>query len=357
MKGQNIPAVIICLFHVSATLWGFTEQVVTGLFSKDCILPCHFPAGHNEVIHWKKENKYVHSYYQQKDQLKEQDPHYRLRTHLFHESIPSGNASLKLSNLSMTDEGPYTCYVGTAQDGTEVEVLLRVKAPSSYALEYQKTNTERRLKCYAFLTYPAPTISWVQGNISIQGTDQEETRNGVLYSLRSDKDIVNTTDTYYCHIHLDHEVWAAEWKMQDHLPKVEGESTIIPCDYGGRREHHNSDAASTDGFSVVWTLHRNAVTSVLASFNGTFHSHQPRVQVNESDFSLRLDHLTAGDSGEYLCNISTPLYTKLAVTTLRIENSGNTGKIVLGVFGAVAIAVAIAVVLCCFKKKRKRGII
>ncbi|NXQ03503.1 HHLA2 protein, partial [Vidua macroura] len=287
------------------------EQEVTGLFSKDCILPCHFPAGHDEVIHWKKENKYVHSYYQQKDQLKEQDPHYRLRTHLFHESIPSGNASLKLSNLSMTDEGPYTCYVGTAQDGTEVEVLLRVKAPSSYALEYQKTNTERRLKCYAFLTYPAPTISWVQGNISIQETDQEETRNGILYSLRSDKDIITFTVFFK-------KSAESSLSVSDHLPKVEGESTIISCDYGGRREHHNSDAASTDGFSVVWTLHRNAVTSVLASFNGTFHSHQPRVQVNESDFSLRLDHLTAGDSGEYLCNISTPLYTKLAVTTLRI---------------------------------------
>ncbi|NXQ75865.1 HHLA2 protein, partial [Quiscalus mexicanus] len=284
------------------------QEEVTGLFSKDCILPCRFPPGHDEVIHWKKENKNVHSYYLQKDQLGEQDPHYRLRTHLFHENIPSGNASLKLSNLTMTDEGSYTCYVGTAQDQTEVGVQLHVKAPSSYALEYQKTNTERRLKCYAFLTYPAPTISWVQGNISIQETDWEETRNGVLYSLRSDKDIINVTDTYYLFSKKSAE---SSLSVSDHLPKVEGESTVIPCEHG-------LDTASTDSFSLVWTLHRNAVTSVLASFNGTSHSHQPRVQVNESDFSLRLDHLTASDSGEYLCNISTPLYTKLAVTTLHV---------------------------------------
>lgn len=50
--------------------------------------------------------------------------------------------------------------------------------------------------------------------MSIRETDREETRNGVLSSLRSDKDIINVTDTYYCHIHLDHEVWASEWKMQ-----------------------------------------------------------------------------------------------------------------------------------------------
>ncbi|KAL2311500.1 hypothetical protein Nmel_003221, partial [Mimus melanotis] len=312
-RGRNI--LVDCIKFINLYLWalGFTEQVeVTGLFSKDCTLPCHFPPGHDEVIHWSKENKIVHSYYQQKDQLEKQDPHYRGRTHLFHENIPNGNASLKLSDLTMTDEGSYTCYVGTAQDRTEVEVLLQVQAPSSYALEYQKTNTERRLKCYAFLTYRAPNISWEQGNVSVQETYREETRNGVLYSLRSDKDIINMTDAYKCHIHFHHEVWTAEWKMmQDHLCEVEGGRTIIPCEHG-------NDTASTDGFSVVWTLHKNGVTSVLASFNGTPHSHQPRVQIDKTNFSLMLDHLTADDSGEYLCNISTPLYTKLTASTLHV---------------------------------------
>ncbi|NXD91857.1 HHLA2 protein, partial [Chaetorhynchus papuensis] len=284
------------------------QEEVIGLFSKDCILPCRFPPGHDEVIHWSKENKKVHSYYQQKDQLEGQDPHYRLRTHLFHENIHSGNASLKLSNLIMSDEGSYTCYVGTAQDGTEVEVLLHVRAPSSYALEYQKTNTERRLKCYAFHTYPAPNISWVQGNISIQETDRDETRNGVLYSLRSDQDIINVADTYYL---FSKQTAESSLSVSDHLFSVEGGSTVIPCEHG-------NGIASTDGFSVVWTLHRNAVTSVLASFNGTSHSHQPRVRLHKSDFSLMLDDLTADDSGEYLCNISTPLYTKLTVRTLHV---------------------------------------
>ncbi|NXD54265.1 HHLA2 protein, partial [Corvus moneduloides] len=283
------------------------QEEVTGLFSKDCILPCRFPPGHDEVIHWSKENKNVHSYYQQKDQLEEQDPHYRLRTHLFHENIPSGNASLKLSNLTMTDEGSYTCYVGTVQDGTEVEVLLRVRAPSSYALEYQKTNTERRLKCYVFLTYPAPNISWIKGNISIQETDREETRNGVLYSLRIRKCL------NYLHSIFQKKLQSS-LSVSDHLFNVEGGSTVIPC------EHRNDTASSgfDSGFSVVWTLHRNAASSVLASFNGTSHSPQPRVRVHENDFSLMLDDLTADDSGEYLCNISTPFYTKLTVRTLHV---------------------------------------
>ncbi|NXJ61494.1 HHLA2 protein, partial [Rostratula benghalensis] len=287
------------------------QETVTGLFSKDCILPCLFPYGNDEVIYWKKGVKNVHSYYYQRDQLERQDPDYRHRTHLFHENIPGGNASLKLSNLTLTDEGLYSCYVGTQQTKTEVEVMLHVRVSSYYALEYQTTDTKRVLKCHAFHTYPAPRISWVQGNTSIQETDREEARDGVLYSLRSDLSIANTADTYYCHIHLPYEEWVLQLSISDQLSNVEGNSTAIPCEY-------NSNIENTEGFSVVWTFNRNAVSSVLASFNGTSHSYQPRVQINQNNFSLILHDLTPNDSGEYLCNISTPRYAKLTVRTLQV---------------------------------------
>ncbi|NXJ98277.1 HHLA2 protein, partial [Corythaixoides concolor] len=283
------------------------QETVIGLFSKDGILPCHFPPGYDEVIYWRKGNKNVHGYYYQRDHLEMQDPDYRNRTHLFHENIPSGNASLKLTNLTLTDAGSYNCYVGTQETKTEIEVTLHIRVSSYYALEYQKTDTERVLKCHAFLTYPAPNISWVQGNTSIPATGQEETRDGVLYSVRSDQNITNKTDPYYCRIRLPHE----ELSVSGQLSNTEGSSIAIPCEY-------NTTTANTKGFSVVWTLNRKAVISALASFNGTSHSYQPRVQINENDFSLMLYDLTANDSGEYLCNISTPHYTKLTVRTLQV---------------------------------------
>ncbi|NXA26573.1 HHLA2 protein, partial [Ibidorhyncha struthersii] len=284
------------------------QETVTGLFSKDCILPCPFPPGDDEVIYWKKGDKIVHSYYYQKDHLENQDPDYRHRTHLFHENIPGGNASLKLCNLTLTDEGTYSCYVGTQQNKTEVEVTLSIRVSSFYALEYQKRETRRMLKCYAFLTYLVPCISWVQGNTSIRETHQEEAWDGVLYSLRSDQDKMSNNLHSIFPPKLQRDL---QLSVSEQLSNVEGSSITIPCEY-------SNNTANTEGFSVVWTLNRNAVISLLASFNGTSHSYQPRVQINEYDFSLVVHDLTANDSGEYLCNISMPHYTKLTVRTLQV---------------------------------------
>ncbi|NXN08340.1 HHLA2 protein, partial [Indicator maculatus] len=278
------------------------QKTIVGQFSKDCILPCSFPPGHDEVIHWETGKKYVHSYYNQSDHLEQQDPDYKNRTHLFHQNIHNGNASLKLSNLTVTDEGLYKCYVGTLEAKRQVEVMLRVRVYSYYALEYQKPGTGRMLMCHAFLTYPEPHISWLRGNTSIQETQQEKSSNGVLYSLRSDQNVTNTADPYY---------YFFIFLFSDQLSVVEGSSTAIPCD-------SSNTTADTEGFSVVWKLHRGAEISDLAAFNGTPHSFQTRVQVNESNFSLMLRDLTAQDSGEYVCNISTPQYTKLTVRTLQV---------------------------------------
>lgn len=85
---------------------------------------------------------------------------------------------------------------------------------SCYALEYQKKDTERMLTCSAFLTYPAPNITWVMGNKTIQETHREETRDGILYSLRSHQGIITTSDPYSCHIPLPQGKWTAEWRMK-----------------------------------------------------------------------------------------------------------------------------------------------
>ncbi|NXD10059.1 HHLA2 protein, partial [Nothocercus nigrocapillus] len=278
------------------------QKTVTGRIFRDSILPCFFPRGNDVVIYWKKKDKNVHSYYYQKDQLGMQDMDYRNRTLLFHGEIGNGDASLKLRNLTFADEGLYQCYVGTQETKTEEDVMLRVEDSSYCALEYRKTDTERMLRCFAFLTYSVPNITWTQGNTSIQQTGLEETQVGILHTVRSDRDITNTSVPYQ----------VFQLPVSEQLSSAEGNSMAIPC------ECISCTSSHTEDFRVVWTIHRNAVISVLASFNGTSHSHQPRAQINTTDFSLMLSDLTADDSGEYLCNISTPHYTKLVVRSLHV---------------------------------------
>uniref|UniRef100_A0A8C3B792 HERV-H LTR-associating 2 n=1 Tax=Cairina moschata TaxID=8855 RepID=A0A8C3B792_CAIMO len=347
MKGQKIPS-LLCLLSICATTR--EKETVTGLFAKDVILPCPFPPGDDEVIYWKKAENDVHSYYYRRDYLERQHPNYRNRTHLFHEHIPHGNASLKLSNLTLTDEGLYLCYVGTQQTKTEVEVELHVQVASYYALEYQKDDTERMLTCSAFLTYQEPNITWVIGNKPIQETHREETRDGILYSLRSHQSIITTSDPYLCHIHLPQGKWTAEWRMKDQLAKAKGSSVAITCEFSSEIFHRGD-------ISVVWKRIRNSVTSVLAAFNGTSQSYQPRVRINQRDFSLLLSDLTTSDSGEYLCNMSTPHYTKLTVRTLEVEHSDNTWITVTAVVLVVIGLALIGVCLCrkCHQVRRTYG--
>ncbi|KAF6718249.1 HERV-H LTR-associating protein 2 [Oryzias melastigma] len=116
-------------------LWILTTgAAVSCQFGQSCMLPCSFPAGDDTVIHWIQltpNTARVHSYYENKNQLGQQDPKFKGRTSLFLEEISRGNASLQLTGVMVQDEGTYLCYsnsiIKKEEDG-EISVNMTVYA-------------------------------------------------------------------------------------------------------------------------------------------------------------------------------------------------------------------------------------
>ncbi|MEQ2284950.1 hypothetical protein AMECASPLE_026899 [Ameca splendens] len=123
------------------TVWGFISvldvrglpkvvgpsKLVTAEEEKDVVLQCRLepPLDVTRLtVEWKLQEKWVHLYRSQKDDLSFQDQKFKGRTSLFHKEMVHGNISLKLTEITKEDAGNYTCrvpkLVGQVKEGTVV---------------------------------------------------------------------------------------------------------------------------------------------------------------------------------------------------------------------------------------------
>ncbi|KAJ8010778.1 hypothetical protein DPEC_G00078680 [Dallia pectoralis] len=166
---------------------------VTCIFSEECVLPCSYQPGKDEIIHWVKlDNIRVHSYYYSKDQLEQQDQQYKQRTALFNNQILEGNASLLLSNVTVQDQGRYKCYTSTIKGNQESFINIIVEAPVRL-VDIQISNDI--ITCSSTGIYPEPKLTWSTDPPSDlspdNGTSQTTTSTKVnsqgLYDITSTK--------------------------------------------------------------------------------------------------------------------------------------------------------------------------
>ncbi|XP_044846584.1 uncharacterized protein LOC123351358 [Mauremys mutica] len=91
------------------------EKTISAQQGRDVIMNCSFrPVSNLQLLNitWKKgPNLLVHSYCSELDALETQDEAYRGRTQLYPERFREGNASLRLRNVRLEDDGVYTCHV------------------------------------------------------------------------------------------------------------------------------------------------------------------------------------------------------------------------------------------------------
>ncbi|CAH2218673.1 V-set domain-containing T-cell activation inhibitor 1 [Pelobates cultripes] len=101
-----------------------------GEIGEDVILGCTFPAAVKDSpnILWEKVgvNGYVYKYENDAAVLSGQNAGFKGRTSLFLNQLTSGNASLRLSNLELSDAGDYKCTVTNSNGNGVGKLTLKV---------------------------------------------------------------------------------------------------------------------------------------------------------------------------------------------------------------------------------------
>uniref|UniRef100_A0A3Q2VNZ2 CD276 antigen-like n=1 Tax=Haplochromis burtoni TaxID=8153 RepID=A0A3Q2VNZ2_HAPBU len=186
MAGNNCAVFLVLLTFTWTLTGGDTD--VSCIFMETCMLPCSSEGATAVIIHWFQQsagNRFVHSFYEGKDQLGLQNQRFRGRTSLFSDQISSGNASLLLTKVEVQDEGRYKCYTSTENGVKESFINLKMDAPVHEVDIQREGNT---LTCCSEGIYPEPELTWSTSppsNVNSKCNTRMQETEQHLYNINS----------------------------------------------------------------------------------------------------------------------------------------------------------------------------
>ncbi|KAI5086583.1 butyrophilin-like protein 3 [Silurus meridionalis] len=147
-----------------------TDVPLVAIAGKDLVLPCYIKPSTSVVemtVQWlKQETKHmlVHLYKDHEDRNEDQDQSYRKRTSLFKEELQKGNASLRLSDLRVSDEGEYTCFIEDESWSDGITFYVTVNVLGSHPvimMESYDNSGGIYLLCESRGWNPEPEVLWL----------------------------------------------------------------------------------------------------------------------------------------------------------------------------------------------------
>ncbi|KAH1181130.1 hypothetical protein KIL84_002064, partial [Mauremys mutica] len=158
-----------CSLSEKFSLAGSLHPMV-GVIGKDVVLPCQLspPARLSSMeVLWRKIGSEYISVHEYLDEGSRDLPgeSYQTRTELFLQEFSSGNVSLKLKQLQMTDAGTYQCLVRNPEWSQEAITELRVAAVAPVFIDVLGPQGQGiGLACRATGWFPKPELQWVGKN-------------------------------------------------------------------------------------------------------------------------------------------------------------------------------------------------
>uniref|UniRef100_A0A3Q2VM38 HERV-H LTR-associating 2b, tandem duplicate 2 n=1 Tax=Haplochromis burtoni TaxID=8153 RepID=A0A3Q2VM38_HAPBU len=341
--------VVVVVFFLSF-FWTFAncDAVVSCDLKENCILPCQFPPGPEEVIHWMTENIAVHSFYYNKDQLGSQNQRFKGRTSIFKDQISSGNASLLLKNVNSQDGGRYKCYTSTTRGNQELFIQLTVDVPVQNVYIEQSGES---VICRSEGISPEPTLTWFTDPESSSSTESKPRvqQNGQLYSISSSltRSEIDAGLNYICTVSTRKSRRTATLFKLTNVTGSESETTIQCSDSKSPVTRFN------------WRFDHSQIIVTESEAGGSYtvsEEWRPYVKSVSETGSLTLQNLSTDKKGIYTCELINVDETLIKNTFLQItEENSRSNAVIIGVVvvGVVAVIAVIVLSLVCKKKKVK----
>ncbi|XP_060730939.1 butyrophilin subfamily 1 member A1-like [Tachysurus vachellii] len=198
------------------------EASLVAVAAEDLVLPCFIKPTTSAVdmtVEWFKlyeKDSLVHLYRDHEDRNENQAQSYRGRTSMFKEELQKGNASLKLSDLRVSDEGSYKCLVEDKSWSDDITVNLTVEAQGSHPvirMESFDNSGGINLVCESRGWIPEPEILWLdREGVTLTAEDTQIHRDTEGFSVKRRITVYDSSDSnrFYCRLLQKHHMMEAE---------------------------------------------------------------------------------------------------------------------------------------------------
>uniref|UniRef100_A0AAQ6IBW0 Ig-like domain-containing protein n=1 Tax=Anabas testudineus TaxID=64144 RepID=A0AAQ6IBW0_ANATE len=170
-----------------------SSKPIVGIVGDDVILPCYLEPVMNVfdmTLEWARPDldpRFV-LVWRDGEELESKHPSYIRRTSLFSDELKTGNISLKLTQVKLSDEGTYRCFVKALDEDATVRLLVgAVSSPVVTIAEKNASISRVVLQCESEGWYPEPELLWLDAEGKILSAGPTETVRGPddLYTVSS----------------------------------------------------------------------------------------------------------------------------------------------------------------------------
>uniref|UniRef100_A0A672ZCC5 Ig-like domain-containing protein n=1 Tax=Sphaeramia orbicularis TaxID=375764 RepID=A0A672ZCC5_9TELE len=199
----------IFVFSATSQIIG-PSHLVVALLGADVVLPCHLePADDltSKSLEWGRldlEPRFVHVRHSGQD-LQNQNLGFKGRTSLSTEKLKRGDLSLTLSDVKLSDNGTYRCYMVSEDMESNVQLLVGA-ASSPFITGIDRSGGSVVLECTSSGWYPEPEVSWMDSEGHLVSAGPPETVRGPddLYTVSSRVTVDKRHgSTVTCRVHQD----------------------------------------------------------------------------------------------------------------------------------------------------------